>query len=193
MKYLIRCCLYSVLLSSGLALANPPERRKMQMSEAATSTQLSQTARTAKQTDPILQLGEAVWKTDVDPAKAEYSRDIIKDSTILCFQGNLTLVPKQAVLFVPDALVSRVGAQAGAKVLTWPEFRNANRGWVRSIEVTREQATGVEPLSEDVLKTMAKSTSIVVATFKDGPISVLPPQTADETNRSLPEEKVPNQ
>ena len=42
------------------------------------------------------------------------------------------------------------------------------------MEVTREQAQGAEPFDEKVVENLQKSSIVVVATYKGGPISVLP-------------------
>ncbi|MEQ1842440.1 MAG: hypothetical protein ABL994_18730, partial [Verrucomicrobiales bacterium] len=86
-------------------------------------------------------------------------------------------------------LMSRVGVQANAKVQTWGDFRNANRGWIRCLEVSREQALGAEALPEAVSEAITTSTSIVIATFKDGPISVLPLKTPEELEAAAAAEK----
>lgn len=142
--------------------------------DPATHDSLSQSLRMAKQSDPIHNTGPAIGETEVDPSIALASRDLIKDSTIFCYRGALTLVPKRCVLYLPEHLKDRFEATSGAAVVPWNTFFLQNRGWIRTVEVTRDQAMGNEPLSEDMTKAFEKSMSVVVATFSGGPISVKP-------------------
>jgi len=169
--------LFVSILSLVPAGAEPNNTGRIAMQDVTTDAKMAISHRAASLVDPLRQLGEPIGKTDDDPAKGLHSRDLIKESTILCFRGSLTLVPKRAVLFVPDALISRIGVQPNANVLAWADFRNANRGWIRSVEVSRDQALGVVPLSEETVAAYTKGSSIVIATFMDGPISVLPLKT----------------
>ncbi|MCB1091277.1 MAG: hypothetical protein KDL87_07095 [Verrucomicrobiae bacterium] len=111
-----------------------------------------------------------------DPAKAATPPDLLSNSDILCHHGKATLVPKRAILFVPDNYSNRLKFEKGAKIQTFAEFLRTNRDWIKTVEVSRVQAEGGEPLSEDTQQDLEKSTSLVVATYQGGPISVLPPQ-----------------
>lgn len=169
------------------------EAGNRKMRDAATHDQLSQSLRMVQQKDPIRDLGPAIGKKEEDPSKPLASRDLIKDSTILCYRGYLTLVPKRAVLHLPEALKDRFEAKDKVKVVSWNGFFQVNRGWIRAVEVTREQAMGQAPMSEEVVKSFQEGNSAVIATFKGGPISVLPyvaPETPKEgeTDSSAPKE-----
>lgn len=176
------------LLPAAHASAQSPTFEKPTgMRDVATHEQLSQKLRMAQQNDPIRKTGKPMGKVDEDPAKAQEGRDLIKESTILSYRGNLTLVPKNAVLFIPDPLKARLEVDENAKVLNWQQFYQANRSWIRTIEVSREQAMGQAPMDEETVKAFQTGSSAVVATFKGGPISVLPytppvEETADDAN-----------
>ncbi len=150
------------------------------MRDVATHDQLSQKLRMQQQKDPIANLGPAKGKTDDDPSKANAERNFVKNSAVLSYRGSLTLVPKRSLLHVPEALASRLAIDEGAKVMTFQDFLLANRAWIRTVEVTREQALGHVELPASVVESFSKSNTIVVATFKQGPISVLPPKDAEE-------------
>ena len=177
-----------IALGLSLAVMGPSNsgaesRLASAMRDPATHEQLSQSLRMAQQKDPVRDLGPAVGKVDEDPAVKNASRDLIKDSTILCYRGFLTLVPKQAVLHLPEKLKDRFEAKPNIKVQTWADFYLANRGWIRTVEVTREQAMGEVAMPEDIVESFKTSTSAIVATFKGGPISVLPvPEPAANTD-----------
>ena len=143
------------------------------MRDATTHEQLAAQHRTLAQPDPMLALEPAKGP---DPAKANRVPDLLSDSDIVCFGGRATLVPKQAILHVPPNFAERLKFQPGAKIQNWAEFYVENRGWITTVEVTRVQAEGNQPMDEASCKRMADSTSLVVATYQGGPISVLPPK-----------------
>lgn len=150
------------------------ERQTVAMRDAATHDQLSQSLRMAQQNDPIRNIGPAIGQVEEDPSLALAGRDLVKDSIILCFRGNLTLLPKRSVLHLPESLKSRFEAADNAEVVPWATFLQQNRGWIRTMEVSREQAMGEAPLSADTTAAFGTSTSVIVATFQGGPISVKP-------------------
>lgn len=167
------------LVAFALAFAGPfaataQDRKNLAMRDATSHDELSRSLRMAQQKDPVRDLGPAIGKSDEDPAKRNAGRDLIKESTILCYRGFLTLVPKKAVLHLPEHLKDRFVAKDGIQVVTWKDFHQGNRGWIRTLEVSREQAMGQAPLPEEIVKSFETSTSVVVATFKGGPISVVP-------------------
>ena len=164
----------TLILLTGHSLVVAQNRPTQPMRDAASHDTLSQSLRMAQQKDPIRDLGPAIGKSDEDPAKAYAGRDLIKDSAILCYRGNLTLVPKRAVLHLPANLKDRFEAKDKVKVQNWKDFYQSNRGWIRTVEVTREHAMGQSPMAEEVVAAFENSTSAVIATFKGGPISVLP-------------------
>jgi len=177
MKILIP--IFAVLILSAIS---SEALRADTMRDPVTHDQLAASLRMARQKDPIQGLGPAIGKTDQDPSVRNGSRDLIKESAILCYRGFLTLVPKQAVLHLPPKLQDRFVVQPNIKVQPWAEFYQANRGWIRTIEVTRAQAMGEVAMPVEIVESFKNSSSAVVATFKGGPISVLPvPEPAPES------------
>lgn len=168
-----------------------PSPSNVEIRDAATHDELSQSLRMAQQSDPLRDLGPAIGKTDEDPSVVQSKRDFVKNSTVLSYRGLLTFVPKRAVLHLPDNLSDRIGVKPDVEVKTWPEFYRANRGWIRTIEVTREQALGHTALPEAKREAIENSSSMVVATFRNGPISVLPPKDPEdsETGATASDEK----
>jgi hypothetical protein len=49
-----------------------------------------------------------------------------------------------------------------------------NKGWITTLEISRAQAEGNAPLPEETHKQLSQCTSLVVCTYKGGPISMLP-------------------
>jgi len=107
-----------------------------------------------------------------DPSVVNRPKDILEDSDIFSYLGQATLVPKGAVLHFPKELESRGGFKEQSKFVQWTDFFAANRAWIRTVSVSREQAMGHAPMDEEVVKSFAKEKRLVVATFYEGPISV---------------------
>lgn len=141
------------------------------MRDAATHEQLTQTYRKSSQEDPMRNLRPS---EGTDPTGANKPSDIVAESDVICFNGMATLVPKRAILHMPAALKDRLTFQAGVKLVGWSDFHAANRGWITTVEVSRLQAQGDQPLKEEVVEHYSKSPNLVVATHMGGPISVLP-------------------
>ncbi|MBK1880846.1 hypothetical protein JIN85_00385 [Luteolibacter pohnpeiensis] len=119
-----------------------------------------------------------------DPSEGSRPKNLLDRSTILCFGGMATLVPKGAVLHIPASIADRIGMQDGAKIVTWREFQIANRGWIVTQEVTMAQAEGKEPLAANVANRLGKEINMVVATYQGGPISMLKPlETHSESSQ----------
>ncbi len=164
------------LLTSLAAMASPPATRPMR--DAATHDDLTLKYRQAQQQDPVRKLEPT---TGVDPSTVNQPLDLVSQSDIISFNGLTTLVPKRAVLHIPKGLADRLKFQPGTRILGWAEFYALNRGWITTVEVSRVQAEGNAALAEEISNRIAKSSNLVVATNRGGPISVLPPKTAPVT------------
>lgn len=178
------------ILTIVLAAAAGPmlnAQEQLPMRDAVTHDQLVLQSRKATQNDPMLRMTPS---TGGDPAKVNQPGDLLANSDVVCFGGRATLVPKRAILRIPPALADRIKIQPGAKVQSWAEFLTANRGWITTLEVTRPQAEGNEPVAEETAARIAESDKLVVATYQGGPISVLPPkpaETAAATTQTTPD------
>lgn len=158
------------LTTANTASAEP------EMRDAATHEQLQKKLHAAVIQDPMKKLPPA---SESDPAK-DASKDLISQSDILCFDGTFTLVPKRAILAIPKELEERTRLVNATKLFGWAEFHANNRGWITTLEVTREQAEGNSPIDQDIQASFKDSKTIVVATYHGGPISILPPKTTAE-------------
>ncbi len=141
------------------------------MRDAATHDQLALIHRSAPQIDPMRKLRVA---TGADPSLVNQPKDLLSESDILCFGGAATLVPKRAILNTPKNLAERLKFQPGSVIQGWAEFYAQNRGWITTVEVSRSQAEGNLPLLEEIAGRVRKSSNLVVATYQNGPISLLP-------------------
>jgi len=170
------------------AAEEPAPKSKPAMRDATRHEDI--VARMRRAEDPMKNLPKA---KDVPADKREAKPvDLLKRSDFLSLNGLSTLVPKGALLHVPEGYRSRLKFESGAKIVTWPEFFRRNRGWVTTLEVTREQAEGAKAFPETTLKALEKSPRVVVATLGGGPISVLPGKpAAKETTDGQTGENVP--
>ncbi|MCX6878857.1 MAG: hypothetical protein NTW21_34355 [Verrucomicrobia bacterium] len=140
------------------------------MRDAATHEQLALTLRKAQQEDPMKRLPASKGE---DPSQ-NLPKDLLSQSDIICFGGIATLVPKRAILQIPESCTARLKIEPGARIVGWADFFAANRGWITTIEISRVQAEGKEPIAGDTQEMMAKCRNLVVATYQGGPISMLP-------------------
>lgn len=153
-----------------------------EMRDAATHEQLSQKLQQMEQSDPMKNLKPAQGE---DPAK-NLPKDLVSQSDIISFAGKTTLVPKRAIIRVPKNYADRLRFEEGSKILGWADFYAANRGWITTVEVTRVQAEGKEPIAEDTVKVFEKSGNLVVAVYQGGPISMLPAAQPDANATTPP-------
>jgi hypothetical protein len=161
--------LAAVLVLGSAAGAEPAMR------DVPTHDQLVEVQRSAAKESPVAKLKPSQGE---DPSKVNKPTSIVADSHFLSFSGNATLVPKQAVLHVPANLADRMKLAPGCHITTFGSFYAVNRSWVETVEVSRIQAEGNQPLPEATLKSIAKSTKVVISTYKGGPITVLPLKAA---------------
>lgn len=163
--------LAGMAVSCLAAAASEPFVPKPAMRDRATQEELVEKLR--KAADPIKTMVPAPAS---DPAKVWKPTDLLERSEFFSMGDLGTLVPKGAVLHVPAAYASRRTMAAGVRIVPWLDFHAANRGWIQTMEVTREQAEGSAPFTEEMAKALEKSPFVVVATLKGCPISVLPPK-----------------
>lgn len=179
------CGMFLCWLMPGTSLA---EEKKVVMRDVATHEELSARLRVAAEEDPMKAFLPSEGE---DPTLVNQPEDFLTSSDILCFSGVATFVPKRAILQVPEKYRSRLVMAEGASVMTWAEFHSANRVWITTLEVTRAQAEGADPISERVLAQLAKAENLVVATYQGGPISVLPLKIAMPESEAKPNESKP--
>lgn len=96
---------------------------------------------------------------------------IYDNSMILAFDGKHTILPLDAIMFVPDALKDRVIDKPVGKFVLWPDFLRANYGWLRTVDLEIPQATGKEALKLPVLESIVADQRISVSVYQRHPIS----------------------
>ena len=99
-------------------------------------------------------------------------RSIIKQSTILHDGKNWTLIPRGAVIFLPEPMKGRVAVKPVGNFLAWTDFLEHNQHWITTTETSFDQAAGTIPLQAEQVAVWAKQEKLVIAVHQDGPISV---------------------
>lgn len=127
----------------------------------------------SRERDPIKTLGPAVDASAHEVSWAAGS--LVERSDILNHRGLATLLPKGALLHLPESLSARNGlGDGGSAVVNWPDFFRRNSQWIHPLKVRLGQALGDEPIDQALIARIAKTGKVVVAIYFDQPISVRP-------------------
>jgi hypothetical protein len=145
--------------------------KHMEIREVVTEEQLVLKYRQESQNDPMKNMKPSKVE---DPSKVNQPVSLLASSDIICFGGKAVLVPKRAILQLPDKLKERTKMVTGAQFVSWADFYAMNRGWITTVEVSRSQAEGNLEIDKETLKRISESSNMIVATYLTGPISVLP-------------------
>jgi hypothetical protein len=164
------------------SLAGEMRAESVVFKESLTQEQLILARRQADGENPTKHLTAA---TGEDPSVVNRPKSLLGDSDFICYGRYAALVPKRAILQTPKNFAERLKMQPGVILQSWSEFYAANRGWITTVEVSRTQAEGNDPIAEEVKLQMSKNSNLIVATYLGGPISVLP--------LKVPVEKTPTQ
>lgn len=164
--------------------------RKPVYRDAATHEDIVKRMRHVERFNPMKQLAPSEGE---DPSVKNQPINIVDSSDILSFNGVTTLVPKKAIIRIPDQYADRVNRHIpGYKVVGWAEFYTLNRGWITPVEVSREQAAGRTPIAEEVQENLRENRNLLIATFHTGPISLLPLKVEEPTVTQInPETSAP--
>ena len=163
-KLLFLLALPSVALAQNTAVA---------FRDAATAESLAAEYRKVSLVDPM----KAVFlqAEGEDPTVVHRAGNLLEESDLITFNGQTTLVPKNALVMIPAKLSDRINKhQAGAEIVGWLEFYSRNQAWISTVEVSFAQARGDEPVSPETLGHLGKTGNLVVAVLKSGPISLMP-------------------
>ena len=130
-------CVASAVLVAAMTARGSAEAPAMR--DAVTHDGLVLTLRQAEQNDPMKKLKAAKGE---DPSGKNRPKSLLSESDIISFGGLATLVPKRAILQIPESCAGRLKIEAGAKIVSWSDFYAQNRGWITTVEISREQAEG---------------------------------------------------
>lgn len=124
----------------------------------------------------------------IEKPQAAVKADIYQISDVLTDGTFHTVVPKGAILSVPESLGDRLVSSPVGKFQFWPDFYARNKNWIKIQEVEVDMAKGKIPLPEAVTKMMATEPKMVIAAYKGNLITVLEAPPA-EAAAGKPEEK----
>lgn len=162
-----------------------PEKREYR--DAATHEQLAAKLKIASAANPMKDLLPSEGE---DPSVKNQAVNIVDASDVISFNGVTTLVPKLAIMQIPKIYENRINNHTpGNKIVGWTVFYGMNRGWITPVEVSREQAAGYSPLAEELTDHLKKNRNLLIATYKTGPISLIPLRELPETEATEEEEK----
>ncbi len=116
--------------------------------------------------------------------QAPQSWDLVENSEFITFQREVLIVPKGAILHIPERLQAHVIENPVGKIQPWLEFISKNRAHITTVEVTLDQATGKAALPEQRVEEFKNSSQIVIATFNRHPISVASPSPIQPPSNS---------
>lgn len=111
------------------------------------------------------------------PARGDY----YKNSTLLTDGTNHTVLPKSALISLPEKYQDRKIEEPLGDLVLFPDFLKKNTRWIRTQEVTLKTALGEEPLSEEKMEALRNSGAVIVGVLRGSPISVLPPKEPDNS------------
>jgi hypothetical protein len=155
---------FSILLAS-VASAAP-------MKDRVTGEELS--ARRIASSSPVSTLDQT--GEEAQRVVRSSKESIINQSVIITDGTNWTLVPRGAVLHLPEAHKGKIGGRPVGNLLSWKQFLATNRAWVSAEEVTLRQAEGVHTMDDRRKAFWPKQDKIIVAVHLGGPISVVTPR-----------------
>ncbi|MCW1884757.1 hypothetical protein OKA04_08455 [Luteolibacter flavescens] len=98
--------------------------------------------------------------------------DLEKNSEFITFDGMVTLVPKGAIIHVPERYRANVVTELKGNIVLWTEFAARYRAVVAPFEVSLAEASGKEAIKPERLEAAQKSGVILIGTVGGNPISV---------------------
>lgn len=147
--------------------------KELGIRDVITEDELVRKYRKESQNDPMKDM---LPSNVADPSKVNQPVSLLASSDIICFGGKAVLIPKRAILQLPDKLKERTKMVAGTQFVSWADFYAVNRGWITTVEVSYLQAEGSLEIEQETRKRISESSNLIVATYLTGPISVLPPK-----------------
>lgn len=109
-------------------------------------------------------------------------------SSILISDGEtFTIVPIGSVLHLPANLRPRIIPQPRGDVLMWPDFLQKNSSWIAAKEVSLPMSRGDSKAAASVLRELSNETRLVVAVYRNCPITILEHAKAAEPRTNKPD------
>ncbi|WP_411827255.1 hypothetical protein [Luteolibacter sp. AS25] len=106
------------------------------------------------------------------PTPRAGKQSIIAHSEILHDGTHWTLVPKGAVLHIPERQAANVGNRPVGTLLQWRDFLAKNVAWISTHETSFSEASGERSIPEAQTEYWKKQDRVIIAVHQGGPISV---------------------
>ena len=119
------------------------------------------------------------------PEGSDFEKQFRRRHFYLVSRGLCSRVPKESILYLPKEYQALVVEKPKGRQVNWIEFLAANRSWLRHQDVTWPQVLGEAPLSPTILHALANEDRLVIATYRGGPVTVLP-ASPDKTDERKP-------
>jgi len=109
-------------------------------------------------------------------------------ASILISDGEkFTILPIGSVLHLPATLRTRIIPQPRGDVLMWPDFLQKNSSWIAAKEVSLPMSRGDSKAAASVLRELSNETRLVVAVYRNCPITILEHAKAAEQRTNKPD------
>eukprot|EP00903_Cladosiphon_okamuranus_P003589 g3587.t1 len=142
---------------------NNEDGKKPVYRDAETHDQIAKKLKAGNSHNPMKTL---IPSEGEDPSVKNRPQDIISSSDVISFGGLTTLVPKKAIMQIPEIYADRINNHTpGNRIVGWFDFYRMNRAWITTVEVTRVQAEGREPIPEEVAENLEKNRNLIIATY----------------------------
>lgn len=123
----------------------------------------------------------------VKPGTAPVAKSSLWTKSIILTDGEkFTLIPIGSILHLPAGLRSHVVAKPVGEFTFWPNFLRRNSAWLAPHEVSLEMARGDSRQAKAVLASIARDHRLLVAVYKEGPVTVLEPAPEESIKLSKP-------
>ena len=118
-----------------------------------------------------LSLFEHVISSDEQPLT---KTNLPNESKYITNKKVTTIVPKDAILHIPESLKKFVISEPTGDLHMWAKFYGQNRNLVSHFEVTLKQASGLAPIDPNRITVAKKENKIIVAVMRGNPTSFIP-------------------
>ncbi|MGJ8671927.1 hypothetical protein [Rubritalea sp.] len=136
-----------------------------------------------------LQKSSADKQTIAEPSISQFKKakkkSLLESSAILSNGKYWTLVPKNALLHVPENLRSKVVTSPRGKLISWKDFSAMNPAWLSKEKIDIATAKGSSPINYERFKVMSNRGKIIVAVLGDNPIGVSSSSVQKEVTVSM--------
>jgi len=118
--------------------------------------------------------GESPGPKPIPPKSSPYG--LLEMSTAIQSGSDFMLVPKGSVIWCPTQHQEKIVPHPVGKFIGWTSFVTANRNWITTLEVTKDQAFGKAPIAPEILERHHRGNLVVIATLNGSPITLVPHQ-----------------